>query len=56
MHVGVEARALLLVDGHQVDAKAGRAVASGDRGEWLFGDSHWLHPVRRNPYNLSEEF
>src|ERR1700724_453881 len=29
-------------------------MAALDRGDWLFGDIHWRHPVRTRIYNLPE--
>src|SRR6202012_2234348 len=52
VHVGFEPHALLVVVRNQMNAIAGRGPAPLDRGNWLFGDIHWLHPVSSKPYNL----
>jgi hypothetical protein len=52
MHVRVEPQPLPVAAGHQMQAIAGRALAAQYGNQWRFGDSHWLHPVRRISYNL----
>src|SRR5271156_5363592 len=52
VHVGVEPHAFLVVVCNQMNAVAGRGPAALDRGNWLFGDIHWPHPVSSKPYNL----
>src|SRR5271156_2365511 len=52
VHVSVEPHAFLVVVCNQMNAVAGRGPASLNRGNWLFGDIHWPHPVSACPYNL----
>ena len=56
MHVGAEPGALLVAPRHQMHAGGNRGLDTLARDDWRFGDTHWHHPVRHRPYNLSRNF